>query len=61
VQEAHAGLLINDFTGSEYSRIIKQIDVLLALDKKRIIAAAEKNFSLNKGIALYSSIYDKLI
>lgn len=61
LKDANAGLLINDFTVSEYSRIIKQIDVLLTLDKKKIIAEAEKNFSLNKGIELYGSIYNKLI
>lgn len=58
--ESKAGLLINDFNIDEYNRIIKQIDVLLSVDKTKIIIEAQKYFSLEKGVELYDSIYKKL-
>jgi glycosyltransferase involved in cell wall biosynthesis len=55
-----SGALINEFSDKEYDLVISQLDVLLNLDKSKIIAASEKHFSLEKGIELYAEAYKKL-
>jgi glycosyltransferase involved in cell wall biosynthesis len=58
--DSGAGVLINDFNSIEYHRIISQIDVLLKSDNTNIKTAAVNYFSLEKGIELYDSVYQKL-
>lgn len=57
----NAGMLISDFNSAEYKRIIEQIDVLLALDKKKIQEAAKNYFSLEEGVKKYAAVYKKVI
>lgn len=58
--ESGAGMLTNNFSDAEYERVIKQIDVLLNIDKTKIRTAAEYYFSLEKGIEQYDAVYKKL-
>lgn len=55
-----SGILIHNFTNIEYDRIIDQIDVLLTLNKTTIREKAEIYFSLQKGVELYHSVYEKV-
>jgi glycosyltransferase involved in cell wall biosynthesis len=61
IMDSGSGVLIHAFTNEEYNRIINQIDVLLAADKTKITAAAQKYFSLEKGVESYNRIYKKLL
>jgi glycosyltransferase involved in cell wall biosynthesis len=60
LEKANAGALINAFTKEEYERVIEQIDVLLKTDKTKTGQAAEKYFSLQKGVEKYAAVYEKL-
>jgi len=54
------GALIQQFSDDEYKRVIKEIDVLLSLDKTKIRACSQHYFSLEKGVELYDNVYKKL-
>lgn len=58
--ESGTGLLIKGFNFAEYTHVIEQISLLLAIEKNTIIHAANNHFSLEKGVNLYQSIYDQL-
>ncbi len=58
--DAKSGILINNFSEAEYTRAIEQIDVLLKMDPSKIIEVSRNYFSLDKGIRLYNSVYQKL-
>ena len=60
LNDAKSGVLINAFSEAEYARAIEQINVLLKMDKSKIIEASRNYFSLEKGIRLYNSVYQKL-
>ncbi len=60
LKDSGGGLLINSFTKEEYKKIINKIDVLLKTDKERIMETAQNYFSLEKGIELYQSVYEKV-
>ena len=60
IKDSGGGLLINSFTKEEYKKIINKIDVLLKTDKERIMETAQNYFSLEKGIELYQSVYEKV-
>lgn len=60
ITDSEAGILISEFTADEYMRIINQIDVLLNVDRIKIAAASHNYFSLEKGVELYSQVYEKL-
>jgi hypothetical protein len=55
-----SGLLINQFTDTEYKRVIKEIDVLLKLDKTKLRTSAQHYFSLEKGVEQYNNVYKKV-
>lgn len=61
LSECNAGLLVSDFNSAEYERVIKQFDVLLGLDKKKIQEAAKNYFSLAEGVKKYAAVYQKVI
>ena len=60
INDSKSGIIINNFDTKEYTKIINQIDVLLQLDKKHIIEASKKYFSLETGIQLYDNVYKNL-
>jgi glycosyltransferase involved in cell wall biosynthesis len=60
LSDSGSGMVLNAFTNAEYERIINQIDVLLALDKTKIKEEAATYFSLEKGVELYQSVYEKI-
>ncbi|MCW3083766.1 MAG: hypothetical protein JWP12_1132 [Bacteroidetes bacterium] len=60
LNDAKSGILINDFSEAEYTRAIEQINVLLKMDPSKIMEASRNYFSLDKGIRLYNSVYQKL-
>lgn len=58
--DSGAGLLIKSFNFEEYIHVINQISLFLTIEKTKIINTSYNHFSLEKGIQLYQSIYDKL-
>ncbi|MBP7497350.1 MAG: glycosyltransferase, partial [Bacteroidales bacterium] len=54
------GYVINDFNDSNYEKAVLAIDSLLKIPKEQIIEAANKFYSLEKGIEKYNSIYNKV-
>lgn len=60
ISDSGSGMLVHKFTTDEYCRIIGQINVLLGVHKETIISAAQKYFSLEKGINAYDSVYKSL-
>lgn len=60
INNSEAGLILYSFSKEEYLRIIKQIDVLLRIDKTKIIESAQKYFSLKKGVELYDEVYKRI-
>ena len=57
LQNAEAGFLISEFNDENYNEIINQFSLLLSFDKQKMIELSEKHFSLEKGVAVYRSIY----
>jgi len=60
ISDSESGILIKNFTTSEYNYIVSQIDVLLTLDKAKIREKEQAHFSLEKGVELYHSVYEKI-
>ena len=60
INDSGSGMLISEFNDIEYNRIINQIDVLLNIDKQKIMDASKKYFALEKGVELYHHVYMKL-
>jgi glycosyltransferase involved in cell wall biosynthesis len=54
------GMLVKRFSTDEYERVIKEIDVLLNSDKSKIRTYSQQNFSLEKGVELYNTVYKKI-
>lgn len=61
IQQPTSGILINHFNNDEYDRAIKDIDLLLAIDKGKIIETAKNCFSLQKGVNLYDRVYQQVM
>lgn len=60
IQDSGAGLLINEFNNNEYFRIINEIDIILKIEKEKIVKGAHHYFSLSNGIELYNNVYNAL-
>ncbi len=60
LNDTKSGVLVNKFDMPGYQKAVKELDVLLKLDKMAIRKAAEKYYSLTNGIQLYLSTYKKL-
>jgi glycosyltransferase involved in cell wall biosynthesis len=60
LEKSGIGLLVTDFSKETYTAIIKQFCLLLSVDKSRMIEASRQHFSLEKGVELYQSIYNKI-
>jgi hypothetical protein len=54
------GLLLSSFDTKTYTKIIEQFSLLLAVDKAKMIDLACTHFSLDKGVAAYQAVYDKI-
>jgi glycosyltransferase involved in cell wall biosynthesis len=60
LKESGAGLIIDDFTASEYSRVIEQFDVILKSDRSFFRKVSKNHFSLEEGVKCYNEVYKKL-
>jgi glycosyltransferase involved in cell wall biosynthesis len=61
VERYQSGIVVPDFTESEYKKVSAQWDALLNLDKASIRRGAEAYFSLEKGIEAYHGIYQSIL
>lgn len=61
INESDCGLLVNDFTTNEYSKVIDGIDDLIAKPKDKLREIGLKYFSLEKGIEKYDKVYCELL
>lgn len=60
IEKYHSGLIVNDFTSKDYEEIIQNIDSF-KINKEQVIHSANEIFGLEKGIAKYLHIYQKLL
>jgi glycosyltransferase involved in cell wall biosynthesis len=60
IKDSKAGVLIKDFSDSEYLRVINEIELALKTEKENIVKEAHKYFSLSNGIELYNNVYNTL-
>jgi glycosyltransferase involved in cell wall biosynthesis len=60
LEKSGTGLLITEFSKENYLNTIKQFSLLLSMDKRKMVNVSHKHFSLDKGVELYQSVYDKL-
>ncbi|MGB3006815.1 MAG: hypothetical protein WBC06_09910, partial [Chitinophagaceae bacterium] len=61
IRETKSGLLVKEFTDADYDRVIEKMDELLAIPKEKIRQAAFDYFDLEKGSAIYLSVYKKIL
>lgn len=59
VNENHSGIVVEEFIEKAYIAATEKL-AQTVFDKEKIIAAAEKNFSLENGVKQYLSIYQSL-
>ncbi len=60
INEYQSGVLIQEFTESEYQKAVNKIDEMLHWNKNKIRSGAEDYFSLDLGIESYYQIYREL-
>ncbi|MBK6384547.1 MAG: glycosyltransferase [Chitinophagaceae bacterium] len=61
VKESGVGIIIHDYTYKSYKLILEQLEKLNRLDKKMIRRSAFDYYDLNKGIASYEQVYNKIL
>jgi len=61
VEKYGAGVLVNDFSASEYQRVIDQLPQLAQTDPQKLRKGANEYFSLEGGIENYYRIYQRLL
>ena len=61
IQKYKSGVLIEDFTEDEYTKVVNQIEDMLFWNKSDLREGAIEYFSLEKGIEEYAKIYKKLL
>lgn len=60
LEKSGTGLLISQFSKENYLKIIKQFSLLLSMDKRKMVDVSHTYFSLDKGVELYQSVYEKI-
>lgn len=61
IENSSSGWLVNDFTETEYQKIINSFDMNLNIDKELLRKDAIKYYSLEMGVEKYAAIYEKLL
>lgn len=57
IEDTNCGVLVDEFNNESYDKAISQIEELIAKPEKTFTDAAEKYYSLEKGIELYRNVY----
>ncbi len=60
INNTGTGFVINEFSDAAYDNAVSSIEVLLEIPEQRIKEAAEKYYSLERGIEKYNKIYEQL-
>lgn len=60
LEKSGTGLLISGFNRENYLKIIRQFSLLLSQEKRKMVDVSHTYFSLDKGVELYQSVYDKI-
>ena len=60
MNEAKAGIVIDEFNNDTYLKAMENIDEVLKIPPENIRASAKKYYSLDDGVEKYNSIYNKL-
>jgi glycosyltransferase involved in cell wall biosynthesis len=61
VERYNAGLLVNDFTESEYDRVVTQLGELPRRGRVKIMRGAREFYSLDRGVLRYDAVYRSLV
>ncbi|MGZ3903038.1 MAG: glycosyltransferase [Bacteroidia bacterium] len=60
IKETGCGILVNDFTSTEYSNAVEKTDALLQISPEKLRQTSLEKFSLTEGISRYERIYNYL-
>ena len=60
IKKYQSGILIKEFTETEYQKVVNKIEDMLTWEKNKLREGAVDYFSLEKGIEQYAKIYQKL-
>ena len=61
IDETRTGIMIKDFSESEYRAQVKRIDEIMSISKDHIRRAAFRYFDLDAGVAKYLEIYKRVL
>ena len=61
IEEHHTGIMVRDLSEKEMKNAITKIDSIIKLDPVKIRKQAISEYSLEKGINLYSEVYQHLL
>jgi len=59
VRDTQSGLLVEKFDDADYDKVISELDSLLKTSPDKLRSAAEKYYSLEKGVEKYLMVYNK--
>ena len=60
IQRYNSGILINDFTLSDYRKAVREIEKLRTASKINLLKGASEYFSLEYGVETYNTVYAKI-
>jgi hypothetical protein len=60
IQRYNSGILINDFTLSDYRKAVCEIEKLRTASKINLLKGASEYFSLEYGVETYNTVYAKI-
>ena len=61
IQKYKSGILIKEFTETEYLKAVEKIEDMLTWEKEKLREGAVDYFSLDKGIEEYLKIYESFL
>jgi glycosyltransferase involved in cell wall biosynthesis len=61
ISSTETGFVVDEFNETSYLEVIKRIDFLLQISKKKIRDAGEKYYSLEEGIKKYAEVYKAVL
>ena len=60
VESEKIGVVVHEFSNSEYERVVDGIEEVQAIEPSNLIGTAQKYFSLEKGAAMFLKAYKKI-
>jgi len=61
IEATGSGILVNEFTETDYQKAVDQIDRLLQIPVDTLQNAAQEYYSLEKGVKNYNEVYNSVM